>query len=65
VHTVPAGGTTIKSCVLTHHGLALYLHSACGSFVVALTAVDRIACVLATAVAKSLIDFQWKCGHEK
>jgi len=58
MHAVSAASTTIQPGVLTHHHLALHFHPSRWSFVVALTAVDRIARVLAAAVAKSLIDVE-------
>jgi len=58
MHAVSAAGTTIQAGILPHHHLAFQLHPPCWSFVVALAAIDRVASVLATAVAKPLIDVQ-------
>ena len=65
VDAVSAAGATIQTRILTHHHLTLQFHPSSWSLVVTLAAVNRIARVLAAVVAKPLIDFQWKCGHEK
>jgi hypothetical protein len=58
MHAIPAAGTTIQPGVLPHHHLALHFHPPRWSFVVTLAAVDRVARVLAAAVAKPLIDVE-------
>jgi hypothetical protein len=65
VDAVPAAGATIQTRILAHHYFPLQFHPSSWSLVVTLAAVDRIASVFAAAVAKPLIDFQLKCGHEK